>query len=173
METDISSDNQEHQPKCFMQRAPLNAEVEASLLSVQNRKVAVLSVISIDRPCESDIPWIQGYSPKEHREMLALADQEARHRHSLFISRVAVAASIAGVIIGAAITWSGARMQVEATMEAARMSATAQRDAAKLDAEAQIRAAQMQIDAQKELSRQPAPPINVTVQIPQTQTGKR
>ncbi|MGC3975611.1 MAG: hypothetical protein QM771_14695 [Nitrospira sp.] len=80
-----------------------------------------------------------------------MAEQNRRHNFNLYIAIFAVAVSVAGVAIGAYYNMESAKIQ----------------------AEAQIRAAQMQIDAQKELSHQPAPPINVTVQIPQPDTKKR
>jgi hypothetical protein len=83
--------------------------------------------------------------------MLALAEQNRRHNFNLGIALFAVVVSVAGVVIGAHYNMKSAQIQ----------------------ADAQIRAAQMQIDAQKELSHQPAPPINVTVQIPQAEIKKR
>ena len=55
----------EPQPVCFVRAANLEAE------SGKGEKEDILRVLRRERDCDDFTPWTVGYSPKEHREMLA------------------------------------------------------------------------------------------------------
>lgn len=64
-----NTDNGRHklyvdEPMCFVQAFPLQGEME------MDGSDAILMVIRKDRECDSYTEWQQGFTPKEHREML-------------------------------------------------------------------------------------------------------
>jgi hypothetical protein len=137
-------------PTCFIRKADLANEVMTDpeltpIISLQN---GIRQVIQRERTCNGFTPWMQGFHPKEHREMLLnkeMIDAQMRHaNYGLAVACVTAFLTAVSVIVGAYIT----------------------NNSAHLDAEATIKAAQMQIEAQRELGRQ-AQPIIVTVQIPE------
>ena len=107
-------------PVCFIQRYDLPHIFDTLSGSESDR---FLSIINENRPCEHFATWYQGFSPKEHREMMdrkAMLEwqaeredadrkwresQEKRHsreewnRH-IFLAVIAIVAVILGVILG-------------------------------------------------------------------------
>lgn len=158
LETDISEDGRQYYPKCFMRRAPLQGEVLAIIQRGQVTSQAVLNVINYERECNYVTQWIQGFSPKEHREMLdreeLYRDRQKHDWRTLVVAILGALASAIGILVGANIN-----------LKAAQIQADAQDRSTKQQIEAQKQLLQMQIDSQKEASRQ-VPPINLTVQIP-------
>src|SRR5208283_6219495 len=54
-------------PVCFARAFPLDQEIMASASSKDN---GILTVINQERQCPSFVKWQQGFTPKEHQEML-------------------------------------------------------------------------------------------------------
>lgn len=142
-------------PKCFLRKADLEREVVADpeLEHLFNLRDGIKRVIQQERSCDGFTIWLQGFHPKEHREMLLnqqmIAAQMRHANYGLAVACITAFLTGISVIVGAYIT----------------------NNSAHLDAEATIRAAQMQIEAQREISKQPQP-INITVQIPDTKQPK-
>lgn len=165
METDTSDSGHQYQPKCFSQRAPLQDEIFAIRRHGHTNRESVLNVLNCDRPCKYAIPWRQGFTPKEHQEMM---DQEElyrdRQRHEWRTLEVAIFGACASAIG----IWVGANIN----LKAAQMQADAQDRSTRQQIEAQKQLLQMQIDSQKESSRQ-VPPLNVTVTLPDGIVSKK
>lgn len=137
-------------PKCFIRKADLEKDVltDGELRHLFNLKNGIKHVIQQERSCDGYTPWLQGFHPKEHKEMLMNKEMlEAQRRHaniSLMVATLAAVATVIGTVVGAYINSTAAHLGAEAT----------------------ITAAKMQIESQKEIGRQ-AQPINVTVQMPE------
>lgn len=56
-------------PLCFVQAVNFYSEVE-SMGKLSEPQYEVKSLIEQDRQCDSFVKWQQGFTPKEHREML-------------------------------------------------------------------------------------------------------
>jgi hypothetical protein len=84
--------------------------------------------------CAQWTVWHQGFTPKEHREML---DRQSMHRQQVSNSRWNLAVAVGAVIVALAGTGIGAKFNA---------------DAAHIQADAQIRSAEMQIQAMSELA---------------------
>lgn len=52
-------------PSCFVLAVQLKCEIGESCHSSK-----ICQAIKLDRDCEKFTPWLQGFSPKEHKEML-------------------------------------------------------------------------------------------------------
>ena len=66
-------------PVCFAMAATLEGEVNTS--NGDFAGVPILQVIEKDRSdCPEWTPWRQGFSPKEHREMLIRQEEQDRNR---------------------------------------------------------------------------------------------
>lgn len=91
-------------------------------------------VINAERVCGDFLQWLQGSTPKEHREMLdrreSRRQQQRQDWWNLGIALLGVIVAVIGIIISAAINWQ----------------------AAQVAADAQVRSAQMQIEVQRELA---------------------
>lgn len=137
-------------PKCFIRKADLENEVltDHELKHLFNLSDGIKRVIQQERSCDGFTPWLQGFHPKEHTEMLLNQETLERQRRSanrsLMVATLAAVGTVIGVVVGAFINNNSAHLGAEAT----------------------IKAAQMQIEAQMERSRQ-AQPINVTIQMPE------
>jgi hypothetical protein len=133
----------EYQPQCFVQKFDLAKEAKDG----QEYRTVVKGVIKKDRTCNVTTPWIQGFSPKEHKEMLLTESMlETQRRHadrSLWVAIVAASVTAISVLVGAYFTNNSAHLGAQATIQAAKM----------------------QIEVQREISKQ-TQPINVTVNIP-------
>lgn len=142
-----------YQVKCFVQKANLAREVSEDPEHIYGYARTVQNVVKKDRICNGETPWIQGFHPKEHQEMLLNDERLKRQqRHatiSLMVATFAAILTVVGTLIGAYINSNSAQLGAEAT----------------------ITAAKLQIEAQKEIGRQ-VQPINVTVQIPDTKRSK-
>ncbi len=60
----------ELQPLCFVQRYNLRSEIKSEFASGKNEVGCILQVISKERECGKFTAWQQGFTPKEHYEML-------------------------------------------------------------------------------------------------------
>jgi len=149
---------QAYKIRCFIQKADLVDEVLDGDYIV-NLQDTVREVITKPRLCNGHTPWIQGFDPKETKQMLLneamLESQRAHERNSLEVAKnsflvAIIALGVSAVSIGATviITSNSARLSANATLEAARMQIDANKEIAKIDAS------------------KPLPPINVVVQIP-------
>lgn len=143
-------------PKCFIRKADLQKEVLSDPDSILTYGEAVKKCIQKDRACEAFTLWRQGFTPKEHRQMLLteemLREQRRHANHSLGAAIATAAFTGLSVIVGAVIAHYSAQTGANATIEAAKM----------------------QIEAQRELAKQEKPPqpINITVQMPEAKTKK-
>ncbi len=63
-------------PLCFMRAANLQAEIEAIDPDTTLTSAKTLAILQNERECEQFFGWEQGFSPKEHREILALEEQK-------------------------------------------------------------------------------------------------
>lgn len=138
-----------YQAKCFVRKANLVLEVAIDPEHIFGYAKIELNAITKDRICNAETPWIQGFHPKEHKEMLVneqILERQRRHaNHSLWIAIVAAIVTAISGLVGAYIARNSAHVGAEATLNAARM----------------------QIEAQKEVAKQ-AQQINITVQNPDT-----
>jgi hypothetical protein len=108
-------------PVCFLRKWPLQEEIiDSQGIPVGSITEATVDVLTRQRPCDGFTEWQQGFSPKEHREMLDRKwlmdredrrDKEARefqrqlHREQLGIMGFGLmAATILGAVIGALLT---------------------------------------------------------------------
>jgi hypothetical protein len=69
-------------PVCFARAFPLDLEIVASASSKDN---GILTVINRERQCPYFVKWQQGFTPKEHQEMLdrqRKLEQEDKRRTS-------------------------------------------------------------------------------------------
>ena len=146
---DTPADYAEYLPQCFVRQCDLASEVAANPLLATGSSYSniVSGVIKKERDCLSITPWSQGFSPKEHQEVLfnkQIVETQRKHANrSLFIACLSTFLAVAGTVSVAYITSKSALIGAEAT----------------------IKASQMQIEAQKEMSKQ-VQPINVTVNVP-------
>lgn len=67
-------------------------------------------MVTNERLCESFVKWEQGFSPKEHREMMdreRRQEWESKQEHYLakMAGTFAIIAGVVGAGIGAFITW--------------------------------------------------------------------
>lgn len=104
-------------PLCFVQSYNLYDEVKTAGGKPELDYVIVKSIIDQDRQCNSFIKWQQGFTPKEHREMIdreAMRKWQAEREESgrkwmthqqRFMVIIAGIFTILGGIIGAVITF--------------------------------------------------------------------
>jgi hypothetical protein len=104
-------------PLCFVQSYDLCDEVKAAGGKSELDAVIVKSIIDQDRQCNSFIKWQQGFTPKEHREMIDReamrkwqaereeADRKWMTHQQRFMVIIAGIFTILGGIIGAVITF--------------------------------------------------------------------
>lgn len=148
--------------KCFIRKHDLVSDLrngKSPAARVFSYGSTIREVIDTERKCDGYVPWIQGFHPKEQREMLLNQEMlEIQRRHATHNLWAVVATAIftgLSVAVGAFIT----------------------NHSADLGAKATIKAAEMQIEAQKEIAKQ-AQPMNITVNIPEVKkpvggTGKK
>ena len=136
-------------PVCFVQAARLREELASEPNPPDDGPAGAnrLRVLQRERPdCVGKYTeWIQGFTPKEHREMLDREEsQRLQRRQDRFNLRVALTGVIVAVIGIAVSGWLN--------LQAAHVQADAQRDSARI-----------QVEAMKELADRPttAPTINV------------
>ena len=100
-------------PLCFAMAWPLREEIQGERQEIGGPEVAsVLRVIHKERECSKYVDWQQGFTPREHREMLDRqwllhredtrnAEQRKFQRHMTFISGVIIlVATVVGVVLG-------------------------------------------------------------------------
>lgn len=144
-------------PLCLVGEADLRIERANTFREIRtvndqfNFNDSILAVIQTERECNGFTSWLQGFSPKEHRERLLQEEQrEAERRHAERNFRVALGAvgvSVLGVLVGAGITYYSAALQAEATDRSTQKQI-----------EALERTTKLQIEAQKDLAKtSPAP----------------
>ncbi|NGZ97652.1 MAG: hypothetical protein CV089_16285 [Nitrospira sp. WS110] len=151
--------------KCFIQEYDLDKEITGDAqYELAKYKACVVHNIGKARTCESHIPWIQGFHPKERKEMIRqeeLRKSERRHANiSLGVAVFAAVATAAGGVFGAYMTKTAATLEADATRDSAKW----QVEALQKQTDAQLKMTKMQIEAQKEIAKMtPAPQIIVRI----------
>lgn len=148
-------------PACFVQKANLAYEYDTdeSISTVSRFGDKVRTILEKPRNCDGYTPWMQGFHPKEHKEML-LNEQivEAQRKNAQHSLHAAIATALftgLAVVAGSIVTYWSADLTAKATLEAVKMQIESDREIAKL-----------------EISK-PSPPINVVVQIPDPAASKK
>jgi hypothetical protein len=101
----------------------------------------LVDILEQERICSEYEKWQQGFTPKEHREMLDrqwMLQQEHQHRLeqtnqsriNLGVAFVAVVVAAVGIIVSANIGRDAAGLQADATLKAAEMQIQEARDLA-------------------------------------------
>ncbi len=157
----IPQDETVYQVKCFVRAHDLILECDTARenpkggLTEHAYALHIRNVIQERRTCPSFRPWEQGFSPKEHADRHFQEEQLTKqHKHenlTLFVAMLGVAASVAGIGIGAYYNHEAAQIEADATRESARQQIEASDRQTTRLIEAQREATQMQIDAQKAL----------------------
>ena len=76
-----NTEKDEDFPICFKQIRGLMAEAKATVAPTHARKV--LQVITGEKECDYFVDWMQGFTPKEHQEMIDrqwMPDYQEKHR---------------------------------------------------------------------------------------------
>ena len=87
----------ENTPRCFRRTYPLQGEISFVYDGERGLIEAVQATIHKERQCPSFKKWEQGYSPKDHQDMIN--DTDVRTRERLW----AIALLVTGAILGALI----------------------------------------------------------------------
>jgi hypothetical protein len=92
-----------YQAKCFVQKANLVLEVTTDPEHIFGYGRIELNAIMKDRICSAETPWIQGFHPKEHQEML---DRKSERRWRIAEGLIfAVTGAVAGSLVALISQW--------------------------------------------------------------------
>lgn len=162
-------------PSCFVRRLNLEAETweNDSISQLPTLELKIKAILDEPRSCDGFTPWLQGFHPKEHKQMLLneamLESQRAHERNSLQVAQnsLSVAQSNFKVAIGALL------LSLAATIITAIITYVS----AGREADATLKAADSQNEVQREVSKQqdakPPQTINLNVYLTETKDGKK
>lgn len=123
-------------PACFIQKDNLEKEwyQDLSLSTISEPKDRIVAICEKSRNCDGYTPWLQGFHPKEHKQML-LNDEmvKAQQRHAEASLKTAVWTArwtAIAVLVGALVAWYSANLAADATIEAVKMQIKSDRELA-------------------------------------------
>lgn len=135
LESEVFNENK-CTPFCFIQKADLALEIHRDSHGVgpSTMEPKVVAAMGADRVCDGFTSWIQGFHPKEQKQML-LNDEmvKAQQRHadaSLKTATITARWTAAAVIIGALVALYSAKLNADATIKAVEKQIQSDRELA-------------------------------------------